>query len=72
MIVKIRYKTDAKETDTLHWRVIIDGVEHHASFVSIACETITTKDRISEGVDKWHITCEANKIEWIDEKCFIS
>ena len=72
MIVKLRYKTDAKENDTLHWRVIIDGEEYHASFVSIDCQTITTKDKISEGVDKWHITCEATNVKWIDENCFIS
>ena len=72
MIVKLRYKTDAEPEDTLHWRVLIDGEEHHASYVCIDCQTITTKDKISEGVDKWHITCEATKIEWIDEKCFIS
>jgi hypothetical protein len=72
MIVKLRYKTDAKPEDTLQWRVLIDGVEYHASFVSIDTQAITTKDRISEGVDKWHITCQATSIKWVDEKCFIS
>lgn len=72
MIVKLRYKTDAKENDTLQWRVLVDGNEYHAAFVSIDCKTITTKDRIAEDVYKWHITCTANKIEWIDDKCFIS
>lgn len=72
MIVKLRYKTDAKPNDTLHWRVIIDGEEYHAAFVSMDCKTITTKDRIAEGVDKWHITCKATKVEWIDQNCFIS
>jgi len=72
MIVKLRYKTDARETDILQWRVIIDGEEFHASFVSLDLHSITTKDRIAEGVDKWHITCEATNIKWIDEKCFIS
>ena len=72
MIVKLRYKTDAKSDDSLQWRVIIDDIEYHASFVSIDCQTMTTKDRISEGVDKWHITCNANNIEWVDDKCFIS
>jgi glycine/serine hydroxymethyltransferase len=72
MIVKIRYKTDAKTDDTLQWRVIIDGIEHHASFVCIDSQTFTTKDIVEEGVEKWHITCNANNIQWDDEKCFIS
>ena len=72
MIVKLRYKTDAKPTDSLQWRVLIDGEEYHASFVSLDVHSITTKDRIAEGVDKWHITCNATKVEWIDENCFIS
>ena len=69
MIVKIRYKTDAKPEDTLHWRVLVDGVEHHASEVKIFCMSFTTKDLVQEGVEKWHITCEPNQVLWEGEKC---
>ena len=37
MLVKIRYKTDAKPSDTHHWRVLIDGIEYNASNVFINC-----------------------------------
>jgi hypothetical protein len=69
MIVKIRYKTDAKPEDTLHWRVLLDNVEHHASEVEIFCKSFTTKDLVEEGVEKWHITCEPRQVLWKGEKC---
>ena len=72
MIVKLRYKTDAKPEDTLHWRVLIDGVEHSAAFVCIRATTYTTKDVIEGVGEKWHITCEAKEVKWIDKDCFIS
>jgi hypothetical protein len=71
MIVKIRYKTDAKPEDTLHWRVIVDGVEHHASKVIINCMTYTTKDIVENGVEKWHITCTPQQIQWLDQECIL-
>lgn len=71
MNVKLRYKTDAKPEDTLHWRIIIDGVEKHASEVRLFCPTYTTKDIVEEGVEKWHISCKANIIEWKNEICII-
>lgn len=72
MIVKLRYKTDAKPGDELQWRVLIDGVEHNAAFVCIDVTTYTTKDVIEGVGEKWHITCQANKVEWINKDCFIS
>jgi hypothetical protein len=71
MEVKIRYKTDTKPEDTLHWRVIIDDVEYHASEVKTFCPTYTTKDIIKEGIEKWHISCKANVIEWENKICII-
>lgn len=72
MTVKIRYKTDAKAGDTLRWRVLIDGVEAHASDVVIMCPSHTSRDEINaKGEIKWHITCVAEKVEWHDEKCLI-
>ena len=61
--IKIRYNTNAKPEDTLHWRVLINGVEHLASNVEINTQTKTTMDFI-EGVGmKWHISCKGN-FEW--------
>ena len=71
--VKIRYKTDAQPNDILHWRVIVDGVEHHASEVLLWCPTYTTKDVIDElGTIKWHISCQATTIVWENDKCIIN
>jgi hypothetical protein len=71
MKVKIRYKTDAKPEDTLHWRVIIDGVEYNASNIIINCMTHTTKDFIEGVGEKWHISCVATQINWLGEECII-
>lgn len=71
MIVKIRYNTNAKSEDTLHWRVLIDGIEHLASNVVINCRCYTTND-IIEGVgEKWHISCNPIEINWVGEKCIL-
>jgi hypothetical protein len=71
MQVKIRYKTDAKNDDTLHWRVIIDGIEHSASNVIIHCMSHTTKDIIESGIEKWHISCNATEVKWVGEECIV-
>jgi len=71
MEVKIRYNTNAKSDDTLHWRVIINGVEHLASNVIINCMTRTTKDYIEGVGDKWHISCNPTQIEWVDTECIL-
>jgi hypothetical protein len=71
MEVKIRYNTNAKSDDTLHWRVIINGVEHLASNVIINCMTRTTKDYIEGVGDKWHISCNPTQIEWMDTECIL-
>jgi hypothetical protein len=70
--VNIRYNTKATETDTLHWRVVINGVETLASEVEVNVKLRTTKDWI-EGVGyKWHITCESDNIQWSGTKCIIN
>jgi hypothetical protein len=71
MIVKLRYKTDAKPEDELQWRVLIDGIEHHASEVRIFCPSFTTKDMIDGVGEKWHMSCNANMIEWKNKICII-
>jgi hypothetical protein len=71
MIVKIRYKTDAKPEDTLHWRVLIDGQEYSASNVTINCMSYTTKDLIEGVGEKWHITCTPKQVKWMGEECII-
>ena len=71
MIVKIRYKTDAKPGDILQWRVIIDGQEFHASSVIINCMSYTTRDLIPGVGEKWHMTCEPKLVRWLDRECIL-
>lgn len=70
--VKIRYNTNAVNSDDLHWRVIIDGVEHLAREVSINTPTHTTKDFIKEVGEKWHITTKCKSIVWKGNVCIIN
>jgi hypothetical protein len=71
MKVSIRYNTKAISNEDLHWRVIIDGVEHLASNVIINCMSYTTKD-IIEGVgEKWHITCQPKQVQWMEKECIL-
>lgn len=71
MIVKVRYKTDAKPEDILQWRVLIDGKEHYASGVVFNCMTWTTRDTIEGVGEKWHITCEPKQVKWLKQECII-
>jgi hypothetical protein len=71
MMVKIRYKTDAKPEDELQWRVVVDGVEYHASNVVINCMSYTTRDHIEGVGEKWHITCEPKHVKWMDKECIL-
>ena len=68
--VKIRYNTKVSEGSDLNWRVLIDGVEHLASFVRLHLPTYTSNELI-DGVVKWHISCDANRIEWNETECNI-
>jgi hypothetical protein len=70
--VSIRYNTNATENDTLHWRVLINGVESLAESVEVNTKLWTTKDWI-EGVGwKWHISCESDSIQWRGNVCIIN
>jgi hypothetical protein len=70
--VKIRYNTNAVNSDDLHWRVIVDGKEFLARNVEINIPTYTTKDFIKGVGEKWHITTKANSITWKGENCVIN
>ena len=71
MIVKVRYKTDAKKEDIHHWRVIVDGFEYNASNVTITVPSWTSNDFIEGVGEKWHIGCEPTEIKWENEKCIL-
>jgi hypothetical protein len=71
MIVKIRYNTNAKSEDALHWRVLIDGVEHLASNIIVNCMSYTTRDQIEGVGEKWHITCEPQQVKWMEKECIL-
>jgi uncharacterized membrane protein len=66
-IVKIRYNHDGGETG-LNWRVLINGSECYATDLEIHCPAYTTVDFIPGVGEKYHITCEADKIEWDELK----
>lgn len=72
MEVKIRYNTNAKLEDDLHWRVLINGVEHLASNVIVNCKSYTTKDYIEGVGDKWHISCNPSEITWLETECILA
>lgn len=62
MLVQLRYNTENK-TD-LFWRVVIDGEETLAREVFINCGVATTKDKLPDGREKFHISCVAKSVEY--------
>lgn len=70
--IKIRYNTNAVNSDDPHWRIIIDGTEHLAKEIIINTPTYTTKDFIKGVGEKWHITAKCKSIVWNGEVCTIS
>lgn len=70
--IKIRYNTEKDKTDpTLPaWRVLVDGVERLAESVDIQAPCWTTKDEISAGLFKWHISCIGRPV-WMGQTCKI-
>lgn len=68
--IKIRFNTNYKENDILtkEWRVIVNGVENFCNHVTVNCPSKTSKDYIEGVGNKWHISCEANGIEYIEDK----
>jgi hypothetical protein len=69
--VRIRYNTKVTEGSDLNWRVLIDGIEHLATNVKLSIPTHTSNELI-DGVEKWHIVCEANSIIWNKTECTIN
>jgi len=68
--VRIRYNTKVEVGSDLHWRVLIDGIENLASNVKLHIPTYTSNELI-DGVEKWHIACDSNSIEWDGTNCTI-
>jgi hypothetical protein len=68
--VKIRFNTNYKENDLLtkEWRVIVNGIENFCNHVVVNCPSKTSKDYIEGVGNKWHISCEANSIEYIQDE----
>ena len=68
-LVKIRFNTNYKESDTSskEWRVLVNGIEHFCNHVQVNCASHTSKDFIEGVGQKWHISCEANNIEYIKD-----
>jgi hypothetical protein len=68
--IKIRFNTNYKEEDTQtkEWRVIVNGVENFCNHVTVNCPSKTSKDFIEGVGNKWHISCEANSIEYVQDE----
>jgi hypothetical protein len=67
--VKVRYNTLCDDNH-LFWRVIVDGEEKTASHIIFEIPTYTTKDTVfdvsrNKEVEKHHISCLANKVDWV-------
>ena len=65
MEIKIRYNTDKDKLsqNLLAWRVLENGVEKFANSVEIRTSSRTTFDKLSDGREKWHISC-VGKTVW--------
>ena len=69
LLVKIRFNTNYKPDDgSKEWRVLVNGFENFCNHVIINCPSKTSKDFIEGVGDKWHITCEANSIEYVKDE----
>jgi hypothetical protein len=70
IIVKVRFNTSYKPEDgSKEWRVLVNGFENFCNHVTIHCGSKTSKDFIEGVGNKWHISCTAERVEYIkDEK----
>ncbi len=70
--IKIRFNTEKEKTNASlpAWRVLIQDVEHFAESLEILVPCKTSKDIISTGQTKWHITCEGI-VRWEGLTCRI-
>ena len=68
--IKIRFNTNYREDDpsTKEWRVLVNGQEHFCNHVRVNCPSYTSKDLIEGVGQKWHISCEARKIEFVKDE----
>ncbi len=67
--VLIRYNTNHIEGNPLskEWRVLINGIEKQCNNVIINCSSKTSKNQIADVGLKWHIKCDAQKIDFISD-----
>lgn len=67
--VKIRFNTHFKEGEagSKEWRVLVNGVEHFCNHVRVNCPSFTSKDFIEGVGQKWHISCQANSIDFVKD-----
>ncbi len=70
-VVKIRYNTEAKDGDSLKWRVLIDGVEQLAEEVNIQGLARTSTDVIEGNRIKHHISISDAEISWVGRCAFV-
>jgi adenylylsulfate kinase len=70
--IKIRFNTEKDKADPNlpAWRVLISGVEHLAESIKISAPCWTTRDEISPGIIKWHISCFGTPV-WNGRNCTI-
>lgn len=66
--IKLRWNTRCTD-NYFYWRLIIDGHEHLCSSVKIYVPVTTTCDIVfdslrNENVEKHHVSCKANSVEF--------
>ena len=68
--VKIRFNTNYKDGDNKikEWRVLVNGFENFCNHVTVNCACHTSKDFIDGVGNKWHISCEPVRIEYIKDE----
>jgi hypothetical protein len=72
--VRIRFNTNFREEDksSKEWRVLVDGVENFCNQVRILCPSETTKDQIEGVGNKWHISCNPARIEYVKDEAAVA
>ena len=62
--VDIRFNTNFPSKSRYEWRVLVDGVETLVNNVRIEIPCYTTSTFIEGQGAKWHITTQANSVEF--------
>lgn len=67
--IKIRFNTNFRQDDpaSKEWRVIVNGRENFCNHVRINCPSETSRDFIEGVGEKWHISCQASKVDYIPD-----